>query len=188
MTLGTFTLGEAHEDAEKQFLKGLTRSQENPILPPLGTFTWPREKGKAIETYKKAVDVDSKNIPALSKVAEVYINEKKYEEASKEIEKILEVNPKSNEGTFLKGGCIWPRGNSMRRSTFFNRTSRSPEVADGHYYSAFPIWGTRMSSRPNPSWLKQSNSIRIGLSEVHSGRSPLGTGAFDLRSKRPGRF
>jgi len=64
------------------------------------------KKEKAIETYKKAVDTDSKNIPALSKLAEVYVNDRKYEEASREIGKILEINPKSNEGTFLKGGCI----------------------------------------------------------------------------------
>ena len=84
MNLGNFYVSlRKMEEAEKQFLKGVeVEPKRLPLSFISATFTCsPAKKEKALETYKKGMEIDSKDIPSRAKLAEVYLNDRKYPEA-----------------------------------------------------------------------------------------------------------
>jgi len=102
------------------------------------------------------VDGDSKNIPARTKIAEAYVNTNQYDKASEVVKKILELNPKSHEGTFLAGRIHLARKEYNDASPSFNLISRkilnlqAPTISSGSRNS-----GTEISSRRKVNWRRR---------------------------------
>jgi len=91
-------------------------------------FTW-EKPDKAIETYKKATEADSKNVLGRARIAEVDLNQNKYDQASGVIEEILKINPKSNEGNLLKGRLLLAKREYNEAITILGISKRKPEIS-----------------------------------------------------------
>jgi tetratricopeptide (TPR) repeat protein len=115
----------------------------------------------------------SKNILARAKIAEGYISDEKYEDASKIIEKIIEINPKSHEGMFLKGRLHLVKGEFDDAIAFLQPYLKdNPNVPMGHYLLGLGHLGNKdiqqAKTEPveavklNPQW----NEARLTLAQT----------------------
>ena len=87
MTLGNFYAAvNRPEDAEKQYLKAVEMSPEGRLAESASgqLLSGGAKKDKAEASFKAAVDKDSKSIPAIARLADFYIDERKYAEGLKE--------------------------------------------------------------------------------------------------------
>jgi tetratricopeptide (TPR) repeat protein len=76
------------------------------------------------------------------KLAEMALNEKKYEEVSERIEEILKINPKSHEGIFLKGRLHLVKNEFNEAVSLFQPyVSTNPKSFGGHYFLALAHLG-----------------------------------------------
>lgn len=124
------------------------------------------KRDKALESYRKAADSEPDNIAPQVKLAEHYLAERKIDEASKALEKIQKINPKSHErGRSSRPRSTWRKTSSPTRShSCRDALEDNPKSPVGHYYLGLAQFGNRdvqqakasitEAIKLNPRWLE----------------------------------
>jgi len=90
------------------------------------------------------VNKDDKSIPALARLAEFYIADRKYDEGMKLTESIQKINPKSQEAMLLKGRILLTRNEFDEALNLFQAYAKdNPKSAMAHYFTAMAHSGKR---------------------------------------------
>lgn len=93
--------------------------------------------GKAIEYYKKAMDVDAHSIYA-ERIATCYNSINEYAEALKWVDKAIELNPEDADLNYLKSRIKYESGNAEEAIAEIEKyIKKNPEYFGGYYQKGF---------------------------------------------------
>lgn len=88
---------------------------------------------KALEYYKKAININDKNVTVLTNTVNLLIKKKSYEEALIYLDKIVEAEPKSISAYNVKGSCLYLLNRYEEASEAFIKVIEADE-ADANTY------------------------------------------------------
>lgn len=93
--------------------------------------------GKAIEYYKKAMDIDAGSLSA-ERIATCYNSINKYAEALKWVDKAIELNPEDADLNYLKSRIKYESGNAEEAIAEIEKyIKKNPEYFGGYYQKGF---------------------------------------------------